>query len=71
MVIMVIKTKVTVIAERETDILNIMEKNRQDHIVQLLNLGYDSVTVIFEKNECIEPTDSKKTSSISYEKETL
>lgn len=43
------KVRVTVTAERETNIQDILEVNRQDHIVQILQLGYDSVTVNFEK----------------------
>ena len=43
------KVRVTITAERESTITDLMEKNRQDHIVQILQLGYDSVTVSFEK----------------------
>ena len=45
------KVKVTLVAERETTIIDILEKNRQDHIVQILQLGYDSITVTLEKVE--------------------
>jgi hypothetical protein len=43
------KVRVMIVAERETTIQDILEINRQDHIVQILQLGYDLVTVSFEK----------------------
>jgi hypothetical protein len=54
------KYKITVIAQRIGDLLDMQERNRQDHMVQLLQMDFESVIIHIKEleDESTELTDS-------------
>lgn len=56
------KYKITVVAKRESDILGMLEENRQDHMVQLLQMDFDFLQITIEEiKDGIESTNTSKT----------
>ena len=45
------KYKITVVAEREDELLGMLQQNQQDHMIQFLQMGFHSININIRKTE--------------------